>query len=373
MREFQPKMCLESFFCLGCSVGSTRAIMRYKFRVNDSDCDLACICGIVIACMCFRRQARQLAYAMLMGCMFAQQDLELRIEEQKRISGGVGGAGPARQVMGSPVVATVPYNGQPAQTVPYSPPYQQQPQQTFQPQQVRLCHRCASPALAVFQRTNSLCSCSLASLLCVFLAISSTRIRTAAAICCSAGSCFTPALRDSASDCGLSVLTRCVTLLRVPSPSATVRPAAAAVRIAASVRASTSVRTAASGELTRHACAALIRACFRCASLTLVPVCGCRFSVRASAPVRPATAVRSSAGLWTAAAAVPLNAAPRPRTHHRSPHQTLAHCLPLLHPAPSALLAFPFPTPFTLPRWVSSPWFGSARCGLVRCSSPTPS
>lgn len=140
MRDFQPKMCLESFCCLGCSVGSTRAIMRYKFGVNDSDCDLACICGVVIACMCFRRQARQLAYAMLIGCMFAQQDLELRIEEQKRIAGGaIGSPGPARQIMGSPVVATVPYQAQPTQQQYQSPPAaygQPQQQQQYQPQQV---------------------------------------------------------------------------------------------------------------------------------------------------------------------------------------------------------------------------------------------
>ena len=62
---FNCEMALEACCCLGCSVGSTRELMKFKFGVNDSDADVATICGVLILCCCFRRHARNAGYTML--------------------------------------------------------------------------------------------------------------------------------------------------------------------------------------------------------------------------------------------------------------------------------------------------------------------
>lgn len=270
MRDFQPKMCLESFCCLGCSVGSTRAIMRYKFKVNDSDCDLACICGVVIACMCFRRQARQLAYAMLIGCMFAQQDLELRIEEQKRIAGGVGGAAPARQVMGSPVVATVPYQSQPA-----SPYGQAQPQQTYQPQQVSLCAHLlfASAHAPLRERQTNF----VPSLSCLFRSNTRSKATEASRNTRSSRSEISVAMAMCHNRESESCDPRCADWFVLCSflslairPTSTIRPARAP-----RIRRTTSICAATSGQLTRRDVRCSIRRlCVWFVRLTLRP-CVC--------------------------------------------------------------------------------------------------
>src|SRR4051794_22763710 len=98
--EFNAELCLESCCCLGCAVGSTRELMKYKFAVNDSDCDIATICCTICCFFSARRHARHLAAKMLMGCMTAQQAVELQIEENKRAQMGAYGSAPPQQTMG---------------------------------------------------------------------------------------------------------------------------------------------------------------------------------------------------------------------------------------------------------------------------------
>lgn len=91
MQGFNAKLALESCFCLGYSLSATRSLVAHKFNVISYSCR-ACSCRCCDEspyCM-WLWIARHLTDAMLIGCMFSQQEFEIRKEEKKRADLGPG-------------------------------------------------------------------------------------------------------------------------------------------------------------------------------------------------------------------------------------------------------------------------------------------
>lgn len=114
MQGFNAKLALESCFCLGYSLSATRSLVSNKFNVISYSCRMcSCRCCEESPYCMWLWIARHLADAMLIGCMFSQQEFEMRKAEKKRAADM--GPGPKDVEMGVMPSAAASNGAQPSQ------------------------------------------------------------------------------------------------------------------------------------------------------------------------------------------------------------------------------------------------------------------